>query len=69
MAMKAKKTGVVLRGKYSDVVQYEYRGKLYQYCPYGGWGKLPVVFSDSYPVIIADKTETSCTAYFPEWYI
>ena len=47
----------------------EYRGKLYQYCPYGGWGKLPVVFSDSYPVIIADKTETSCTAYFPEWYI
>ena len=47
----------------------EYRGKLYQYCPYGGWGKLPVIFSDSYPVIIADKTETSCTAYFPEWYI
>ena len=26
---KAKKTGIVLRGKYSDVVQYEYRGKLY----------------------------------------
>lgn len=29
MANKAKKTGIVLRGKYSDVVQYEYRGKLY----------------------------------------
>lgn len=29
MVKKAKKTGIVLRGKYSDVVQYEYRGKLY----------------------------------------
>lgn len=29
MANVAKKTGVVLRGKYSDVVQYKYRGKLY----------------------------------------
>ncbi|MCR4639889.1 hypothetical protein [Ruminococcus sp.] len=45
----------------------EYRGKLYQLCPSAGWGKLPIVFSDDYPVIIADKTETSYTAYIPAW--
>lgn len=47
----------------------EYRGKLYQIADVGGWGKLPPAFSDFYPVIIADKTDTSYTAYIPLWYI
>ncbi len=47
----------------------EYRGKLYELAYVGGWGKLPSVFSDFYPVIIADKTDTSYTAYIPLWYI
>lgn len=47
----------------------EYRGKLYHFCPSGGLGMLPTVYSEFYPVIIADKTETSYTAYIPVWYI
>ena len=47
----------------------EYRGRLYELDCSRGWGKLPPVFSDFYPVIIADKTDTSYTAYIPLWYI
>lgn len=29
-AYKAQKTGFVMRGKYSDIVEYEYRGEKYE---------------------------------------
>ena len=46
----------------------EYRGKLYMFAPSGGKGYVPPVYSDDYPVIIANKTDTSFTAYITEYY-
>ena len=46
----------------------EYRGKLYMFAPSGGKGHVPPVYSDDYPVIIANNTDTSFTAYITEYY-
>ena len=45
----------------------EYRGKLYMFAPSGGIGYVPAVYSDKYPVIITNKTDTSFTAYITEF--
>lgn len=45
-----------------------YRGKLYMTAPGGGKGSLEPEYSEAYPVIITNKTDTSFTAYVAEWY-